>query len=68
MRTHFDNNILPKQIAFIIFRSAGVYDMTYLSNTYLCAIWHISKFRIQKNPQIPTLNSQREGLRGEEKG
>jgi len=42
--------------------------MTYLSNTYLCAIWHISKFRIQKNPQIPTLNSQREGLRGEEKG
>ena len=45
MRKIYDNNILPKQIAFITFKTARVYNMTYLSNTYLCAIWHISNYR-----------------------
>jgi hypothetical protein len=43
MRTPDDNYLLPKPFAFITFRSAGAYKMTYLSNTYLCAKWHISK-------------------------
>ena len=46
VRTLYTNNLLPKQIACITFMAEEPYETTDLSNTYLCAKWHINKMLI----------------------